>query len=76
MSNHDYFLVTGDLNSEISEMAMSEYCETCNLQNLVKDPTYYKNRLKPTCIDLILTNFPKHSNTPEQSRLFYQTFIS
>ena len=59
MSNHDNFLVTGDLNSEISQMAMSEYCETCNLQNLVKDPTYYKNRSKPICIDLILTNFPK-----------------
>ena len=59
MSNHDNFLVTGDFNSEISQMAMSEYCETCNLQNLVKDPTYYKNRSKPICIDLILTNFPK-----------------
>ena len=30
-----------------------------NLQNLVKDPTCYKNPSKPTCIDLILTNFAK-----------------
>ena len=59
MSSYDNFLVTGDLNSEISEMAMSEFSETCNLQNLVKDPTCYKNPSKPTCIDLILTNFPK-----------------
>ena len=43
ISSHDSFLVIGDLNSEISEMAMPEFCETYNLQNLVKDPTCYKN---------------------------------
>ena len=59
MSSYDNFLVTGDLNSEISETVMSEFCKTYNLQNLVKDPTCYKNPSKPTCIDLILTNFPK-----------------
>ena len=59
MSSYDDFLVIGDLNSEISEIAMSEFCKTYNLQNLVKDPTCYKNPSKPTCIDLILTNFPK-----------------
>ena len=35
------FLVIGDLNSEISEMAMSQLCETYNLQNLVKHHTCY-----------------------------------
>ena len=38
-SSYDNFLVTGGLNSEISEMAMSKFCETYNLQNLVKDST-------------------------------------
>ena len=56
---YDNFLDIGDLNSEISEMVMSEFYDTYNLQNLVKDPTCYKNPSKPTCIDLILTNFPK-----------------
>ena len=74
MCRYDNFLVIGDLNSEISEMAMSEYCETRNLQNLVKDPTK------------VLTNTPvliqswqvslNHSNTPKQSGLVYQAFIS
>ena len=59
MFSYDNFLVIGDVNSEISEMAMSDFCETQNLQNLVKDPTCYKNPSKPTCIDLILTDFPK-----------------
>ena len=49
-------------------MAMSEFCKTYNLQNLVRDPTCYENPSKPTCIDLILTNFPKsfqHTQTIE-----------
>ena len=57
MSSYDNFLVIEDL--KISEMTMPEFCETYNLQNLVKDPTCYKNPPKPTCIDLILKNFPK-----------------
>ena len=59
MSSCDNSLVIRDLNSDISEIAISEFCETYNLQNLVKDPTRYKNSSKPTSIDLILTNFPK-----------------
>ena len=38
MPSYDNFLVIGDLNSEISEMTTSEFCETYNLQNLVKHP--------------------------------------
>ena len=63
-----FVVVIGDLNSKLSERAMSDFCETYNLQNLVKDPTCYKNPSKPTCIDLILTNFPKsfqHTQTIE-----------
>ena len=53
MSSYDNFLVIGHLNSEINEMAMSKFCETNNLPNLVKDPTCYKNPSTPTCIDKI-----------------------
>ena len=59
MSSCDNSLVIGDLNSDVCEIAISEFCETYSLQNLVKDPTCYKNPSKPTSIDLILTNFPK-----------------
>ena len=59
IASYDNFLVIGDLDSEISEMAMTEFFEIYNLQNLVKDPTCYKNPSKLTCINLILTNFPK-----------------
>ena len=49
-------------------MTMSEFCETYNLQNLVKDPRCYKNPFKLTCTDLILTNFSKsfqHTQTTD-----------
>ena len=47
---------------------MSEFCETYNLQDLVNDTTCYESPSKPTCIDLISTNFPKsvqHTQTIE-----------
>ena len=68
MSSYDNFLVIGDLNSEITQIAMTEFYETYNLQSLVKYPTCYKNPSKHTCIDIILTNFPKlfqHTKTIE-----------
>ena len=47
MSSYDNFLVIRDLNSEISGIAMSEFCETYNLQNLVKDPHVTKIHPNP-----------------------------
>ena len=61
MSSYDNILVIGDLNLEISEMAMSEFCGIYNLQNLVKDPACYKNPSKPTCIDLFYINCFKNT---------------
>ena len=41
------------------EHMMSEFCDTYNLKNLIKDPTCFKNPLNPSAIDLILTNRPR-----------------
>lgn len=38
---------------------MNDFMQLYNLTNLVKEPTCFKNPDKPTCIDLILTNFPR-----------------
>ena len=35
---------------------MRDFCDTYNLQNLIKDPTCFKRVENPTTIDLILTN--------------------
>ena len=59
MKIYDNFLSVVDFNSEMTESAMKNFCGTYHLHNLIKDPTCYENLDKPSCIDLILTNFPK-----------------
>jgi len=55
-------IVSGDFNFF---MLNKEKCkplqtvmDTFDLTNLVKDPTYFKNRENPTVLDLFLTNAP------------------
>ena len=59
MKIYENFLIVGNFNFEMSESAMENFCGTYLLHNLIKDPTYFKNSDKPSCIDLLLTNFPK-----------------
>ena len=33
MNKYDNFLMLGDFNSEMSEYAMEEFCEICNMTN-------------------------------------------
>ena len=54
-SKYKKMLILGDFNVGIDEPHMGSFCETCNLTNLIKQPTCYKNPDNPTCIDLILT---------------------
>ena len=56
MCKFDNFLLLGDFNSEINELRMSEFCDIYNLQNLITDPTCFKNPTNPSSIDVILTN--------------------
>ena len=56
---YENFIIIGDLNSEMCEVPMNEFCCTFNLTNLVKEPTCFKNPAHPTCIDVILTNRPR-----------------
>ena len=35
---------------------MKEFFESYNLENLIRDPTCYKNVLNPTSVEMILTN--------------------
>ena len=56
MPKYDNFILLGDYNSEMSELAMKQFCDTYNLSNLIREPTCFKNVLNPSTIDLILTN--------------------
>ena len=42
----------------VEEPHMKTFCESYSLQNLIKQPTCYKNPSRSTCFDLILTNVP------------------
>ena len=35
------------------------FSDTCDLKNIIKEPTCYRNLNNPSCIDLILTNKPQ-----------------
>ena len=59
MSKYENWLLLGDLNSEMQETSLHEFCNIYNLYNLIKEPTCYKNPLNPSSIDLILTNKPR-----------------
>ena len=52
-------MLIGDFNAEPTEVTVSDFCEIYNLKHLIKDKACFKNRTKPTCIDLIITNRPK-----------------
>ena len=59
LSNYDNFLVIGDFNSQTTETHMKDFCELYSLENLIKEPTCYKNPNNPSLIDLMLTNRKK-----------------
>ena len=59
LSTSDNLLLIGDLNVELTEVAVSNFCEIYYLKHLIKDKTRFKNPTNPTCIDLIVTNRPK-----------------
>ena len=59
MPKYDNLLLLGDFNSEMSELVMQNFCDTYNLDNLIKEPTCFKNIFNPSTIDLILTNRAK-----------------
>ena len=56
MCKLDNFILLGDYNSEMSENAMKEFCDTYNLKNLITEATCFKNPNIPSSIDVILTN--------------------
>ena len=59
-SKYDNFILLGDLDSEPTESTVRDFCEIFGCKNLIKDNTCLKNPLKPSSIDLIITNRPKN----------------
>ena len=72
LSAYDNLLIICDLNSEVNESAMNEFCKTYNLEHLVKGPTCFKNPTNLSSIDLIHTNHPRSF----QSTVLIETGLS
>ena len=58
-SKYEKILILGDFNVEMEVANLKSFCKNFNLKNLMKQTTCYKTPNKPTCIDLILTSFPR-----------------
>ena len=61
-----------DYNLTHEEESIAEFFNLCNLKNLAKQNACFKNSGKPSCIDLILTNFPRSL----QNMVTFETGIS
>ena len=72
LSLYDNVIIFGDLNSEVGEEAMEDFCSIYHLKSLIKVPTCYKSSENPSCIDLILTNRPHNF----QNSLVIETGLS
>ena len=55
-SKYDSFILLGDLNLELTELAGRDFCEIFSCKILIKDNACLKNPLKLSCIDLVITN--------------------
>ena len=52
-------VVLGDLNTEVSNSIMEQFCASYNLKCLIQEFTCFKSADNTSCIDLILTNHPR-----------------
>ena len=50
----------GDFNAALDNAVLKDFFNLYNLTNLINKATCYKNPNNPSCIDLLLTNFPKY----------------
>ena len=57
-SDYEKMIFLGDFNVTDDEHHMKSFCENYGLNNLIRQPTCYKNPSNPVCMDLILTNVP------------------
>ena len=62
----------GDFNVGFTEANMAAFCNEYKLKALNKEPTYFKNYMGPSCIDLFLTNCRKSF----ESTLTIETVLS
>ena len=58
-AKYSHFLLMGDLNCEMTDYQLEEFCANYCLKNLITQSTCYKNLNNPSCIDVMITNHNK-----------------
>ena len=53
-------MMMGDFNAGLDNVVLKVFCNLYNLKSLVNKATCYKSPNNPSCIDLVLTKFPKY----------------
>ena len=56
---YENFILLGNFNNEPEDKNVSNFLNTYHLKNIVKQKICFKNPDRPSCIDLILTNFSR-----------------
>ena len=50
-SKYDNFVVLRDLNTEVSNSFLEQFCASYNLKSIIKEPACFKSFDNPSCID-------------------------
>ena len=58
-TKYESIILLGGFNVCVDDETMRNFCNSYNLNSLIKQPTCFKNPENPCCIDLILTNKPR-----------------
>ena len=56
LERNENFILMGHFNVEPNDATMKHFCQICRCKHIVKDKTYFKNHVNPTCTDLIDQN--------------------
>ena len=58
-TKYENIILLRDFNVCVDDETMTNFCNSCNLNSVIKQPTCFKNPENSSCIDLTLTNKPR-----------------
>ena len=59
LTKYDQLLFLGDFNAGVEDSSVKTFCSSYNLTSRINRSTCFKNPEQPSCVDLILTNYPR-----------------
>ena len=72
LGRYENILILGDMNSTQEEHCMTDFCDTYDLENLINEPTCFKNPINPSSKDVMLT----HRKRSFQNSMTIETGLS